>query len=354
MRRIIVAHDNVAHICSILSTCRYTLEVSATDAGGLRAVQTITVDVLNRNDAPVIADGQLRSVPENSAPDTLVGAQLTFSDEDQAARRQSLSFTIIGGNTGNAFAIDAGQLSVFSRSALDFETSKQFTITVQIEDSGSPSLSATTTVVVDITDVNEPPRFTAVNFNGTIAENSKPGTLIGAPVTIADDDAGQSHVFSILGGSTLFAIDATSGQLSLARAALDFEDVSSYSIKVHVEDVDPSGREPLAEDAETTFMVTLIDVNEAPVWTAPAGAVSVLENSDAGVVLTNGNLHATDVDLADDGELVYSIAGGSGQNLFSIRAADGELSVKTSDTLNYEATDRWVFVDACHRRWFSS
>ena len=74
----------------------------------------------------------------------------------------------------------------------------------------------------------------------------------------------------------------------------------------------------------------------------PAGPVSVPENSKAGTTVTNGDLDATDVDIADVSELRYSITGGSGQSKFNIGSTDGQLTVKADDTLNHEQEDEYA------------
>ena len=71
----------------------------------------------------------------------------------------SLTYAITDGNTGGAFALDAstGELTVNNPWALDYETTPVFSLTVQVTDTGSPPLSDTATVTVDLSDVNETP-----------------------------------------------------------------------------------------------------------------------------------------------------------------------------------------------------
>lgn len=161
------------------------------------------MDVLDRNDAPVIAD-QVRTIRENLGNGEPVGAQLAYADEERSSLRQSLSFSIIGGNTHNAFTINSeGQLSVFSTGALDFEddATREFKLVVRVQDSGSPSLGAQATITVKLLDVNEAPVFTSNAFSALVPENSDAGTKVGAPLTFTDVDSLQTHVFSIVGAS---------------------------------------------------------------------------------------------------------------------------------------------------------
>src|SRR4028119_2496037 len=95
------------------------------------------------------------SVAENSPNGTVVG---TVSANDPNAG-QTHTFSIVSGNTGNAFTIDSstGQITVANSAALDFDTTPSFTLTIQATDNGTPNLSGTGTVVVNLTGANEPP-----------------------------------------------------------------------------------------------------------------------------------------------------------------------------------------------------
>ena len=100
---------------------------------------------------------------------------------------------------------------------------------MQVTDNGSPALSGTATVTINLTDISEPPVVNPATF--TVAENSPNGTVVGT-VTFTDPDAGQTHVFSILGGNTggAFAIDPSTGPITVANsAALDFETKPAFS-----------------------------------------------------------------------------------------------------------------------------
>ena len=109
-----------------------------------------------------------------------------------------------------------------------------FSLTVQVLDNGTPALSGTATVTVNLTNVNEAPVVNAATF--TVNENSANGTVVGT-VTFADPDAGQTGTFSITAGNTggAFAINAGTGQITVATtAALNFEVTPTFSLTVQV------------------------------------------------------------------------------------------------------------------------
>ncbi len=112
---------------------------------------TVTITVTPVNDAPTLAAATL-SLPENSPNGTSVGT-IVGADADGDA----LTYAIVAGNTGGAFAIDpaSGVIIVANAAALDFETRPSFALAVRATDAGG--LSAQAIVTVNLTDVNEVP-----------------------------------------------------------------------------------------------------------------------------------------------------------------------------------------------------
>ncbi len=95
---------------------------------------------------PPVISGQVFSLTENMSNGTVLGT-ITASDPEAG----TLTFTISGGNTGNAYALDAssGELSINDMSAIDFETTTSFNLNVEVSDG---VLSTSGLVVVNITD----------------------------------------------------------------------------------------------------------------------------------------------------------------------------------------------------------
>jgi hypothetical protein len=118
---------------------------------------TRTIKVHPVNDAPVVTgEPYTFAIDENTANATNVGTPITFTDPEAA---QTHTFAITAGNTNNAFAINAssGQITVQTSSALNYEAIQSFSLTVTVTDNGTPTLSDTTTVIINLNDVNEPP-----------------------------------------------------------------------------------------------------------------------------------------------------------------------------------------------------
>ncbi|MFO1004813.1 MAG: NF038122 family metalloprotease [Planctomycetaceae bacterium] len=105
------------------------------------------------NTAPVMDDQNLPNLNENVANGTIVGT-VVASDVDAGQR---LTYAIVDGNTGNAFAINptTGQITVRNRLAVDYETNPVFQLTVQVTDNGSPAKFDTGFVTININDQND-------------------------------------------------------------------------------------------------------------------------------------------------------------------------------------------------------
>ncbi len=140
----------------------FELIVRVTDSGdpALFTEATVTVNVEYVappppvNNAPSIA-AQAFALAENSPVGTAVGA-VVASDADAG---QTLTYSIVGGNTNGAFAINAatGQLSVANASAMNFEATPLFNLTIRATDNGDPALFSEANVTVNLGDVDEPP-----------------------------------------------------------------------------------------------------------------------------------------------------------------------------------------------------
>jgi hypothetical protein len=91
---------------------------------------------------------------EHSPKGTVVGTVGASGPEPG----DSLSFSILSGNTRKAFAIDdrSGRIMVGRSSAIDFETTPLFHLTVRVEDDGLPALATTAPVAIQLREVPDP------------------------------------------------------------------------------------------------------------------------------------------------------------------------------------------------------
>ncbi|MEM9273667.1 MAG: LamG-like jellyroll fold domain-containing protein [Cyanobacteria bacterium P01_F01_bin.143] len=184
--------------------------------------------------SPSIPD-QYFSIDENSANGTIVG---TISSLDSGGSAIA-EYNILSGDDNNGFAIDnqSGDILVNNAAVFDFETTSSFSLEVQIDD--SQGLQDTAIITVDLNDINDTPVFAESSYDFAIAEHSDVGTILGS-VSASDQDAGESLTYSFSAGndSGIFAVDAQTGEVTIANGALlDYETQISHNLTVRVTDL---------------------------------------------------------------------------------------------------------------------
>ena len=299
----------------------FYLTVRATDNGSpvMWSEATITITVNGSgNQAPVI-NNQSFSVLPNPGNGTVVG---TVAATDPNAG-QTLTYSITGGNTNNAFYIvpATGRITVGNSWAV---TAGVFSLTVRATDNGSPVMWSEATVTINVAgSTNQPPVIQAQSFN--INENSANGTLVGT-VIASDPNAGQILTYSITSGNTnnAFAINQANGNLTVANSAmLNYEATSAFYLTVRVTD---NGTGNLWSAA--TITVALNDINEAPVLN-PVN-FTVAEFAPNGTFV--GIVTATDPDQGQS--LTFQIISGNTSNAFHVNMNNGAINVINSSALN--------------------
>lgn len=312
---------------------QFTLQIKVQDGGSpsQSTTQTVKVNLADVNDAPSIPNGQTFSIAENSAAGAAVGT-LAAIDTDTNTANRTLTYSITGGNNLSAFVINAstGQITVNNAAALNFETTTQFVLQVQVVDGGNPSLSAANSVTINVTDANEAPSIPA-GQSFALTENASAGAVVGT-VAASDPDTtapNMTLVYSIAGGNTgtAFAINSATGQITVNNAAaLNFEVNPTFTLQINV--TDGGGL-----TTSQSVSVNLTDANDAP--TIVAGQVlTVTEHAAVNTVV--GTVSATDPDtVAPNNTLTYAISGGNTGGAFAINASTGQITVANSAALNF-------------------
>ncbi len=327
------------------STAQYTLQVQVTDAGTpqLSATQDVTINVNGTgtpNNPPSIPAGQTLSVDENSATSTIVGTVIA-TDPDSTAPDNTLTYSIVSGNTNNAFSIDpaTGQISVNNSSGLNFESQSQFTLRVQVSDGGDPSLSATSDVTINVTNVNEPPAISAgqsLSVSGSAPMNTVVGTVQATDPDLTAPN--NTLTYSISGGNTdnAFQINPQTGQITVANSAALTAGNSPFSLQVVAVD---AGTPSLSATQTITVTVTNTNPNQPP--SIPAGQIFTIPENPANA-RSVGIVSATDPDpTAPNNMLTYSIVGGNSNNAFTINSATGQITVTNPGAVDFETSPQF-------------
>jgi VCBS repeat-containing protein len=325
----------------------FTLQIKVADGGSpaLSATQNVTVNIgsgTGQNQAPTIPNGQVFTTAENRSSGSDIGT-VVATDPDSTAPNDTLTYSIIGGNSGSIFTINSstGDITVNSSTALNFEVTQQYVLTVKVADGGSPSLSATGTVTINVTDVNETPLIDA-GQTFSVAQNAPSNTVVGT-VAASDPDTGapdNTLTYSIVSGNTssAFTIDTSTGKITVNNpAALDPSVNPQFALVVQVAD---GGSPSLSTTQSVTVNVTASTANQPP--TIQSGQVfSTTENRANGSII--GTVIASDPNqTAPNNTLTYSITGGNTNNAFTINSATGQITVNSTSALDYETLPQFV------------
>lgn len=168
---------------------------------------TIVINNIYENQAPII-NNQDFSIDENKPNNTYVGT-IQATDKDLG---QTLSFSIIAGNTDAAFRIEpnTGKLFVNNISALNYEVNQSFALQVKVSDNYTSSLSDTAIITVKIQDIEE----ISMPQNGLVAYYPFNGN--------AKDESGNSH------NGTVYGATLTTDRHHKANSAYEFNGINNY------------------------------------------------------------------------------------------------------------------------------
>ena len=293
----------------------YLVDVMVYD-GQLSSTHSHEVTITNIVEAPAIASQAAKTIQENTTDVTTVTAVI-----DSTKSSADLRYSILGGPDQTRFTIDPTTGLLSFRQAPNFEKptdgglNNVYNVIIQVTDGVSP---VTQSIAVTVANVNEAPVFPASLASMSVKEGRRVVGLVNAK----DEDAGQQAKlrYSLSSGAdkNLFTINAITGQL-LFKTARDFE-VPSDADKNNVFDVVVSATDGTLATVQP-IAVTLVNVVDTPTITSKA-AVSMLENSFFVQKVTAFSEMRTTV--------VYSLAGGTDKDRFTIDSTTGDLAFKVA------------------------
>uniref|UniRef100_A0A8C7MXZ7 FAT atypical cadherin 3a n=1 Tax=Oncorhynchus kisutch TaxID=8019 RepID=A0A8C7MXZ7_ONCKI len=277
----------------------YMITVRASDQGSpvrLSSLVNVTVTVLDINDNPPVFERRdhLATVPE----DVGLGTEVlrVYAASKDIGTNAEITYSIRSGNEHGKFHIHPLTGAISVSKPLDFETCKDYFLTVEARDGGTPPLSAVTMVNINLTDVNDnAPMFSRDVYTTVVSEDA----TIGESVLTAEDVDSQVNgdiLYSIVSGDkeNQFFIDPPSGMVKVNKQ-LDRETVSGYSLAVRALD---SGVPPMS----STVMVNIdiSDINDSPPTFTPANLTTVIqENKPIGTSILH--LSVIDQDSSHNG-----------------------------------------------------
>ncbi|XP_059190265.1 cadherin-13 [Centropristis striata] len=306
----------------------YQLEVSTIDLAGnlIEGPERLVITVIDQNDnRPIFKETRYTGeVLEGSPTGTTVMTMTAFDADDPATDNAALRYNIVRQSpdkpSPNMFYIDAERgdiVTVISHKLLDRETLPTTTYELEIvakDMAGSEvGLTGTATATITITDKNDhAPEFTHPLFEAQVDEGST-GVVVNLTVDDRDDpDTGAWRaIYSIISGDPTLSFeiqtnpDNNEGMLSVVKP-LDYEATALHKLLIKVENEDP-----LVPDASygpgstATVHVTVLDINEGPVFFPDPLTVTRMENIPVGSFVAS--LNGTDPDFLQTQSIRYAV-----------------------------------------------
>ncbi|XP_029020989.1 protocadherin alpha-13-like isoform X7 [Betta splendens] len=315
----------------------YEMHVQATDGGSSprRTNGKLLVEVVDANDnAPEIVMTSLSNPVKEDAEIGSVVALVTVSDKDGGRNGQTIC-KILGSAPFKLKSNYKNYYSLVVDGPLDREQSSSYDVTLLATDEGTPPLSSTSVITVQVSDVNDnPPSFLEPVINVYIKENSQIGARIHT-ITAVDPDVKENAklTYSLSGDSkglsisSVVNINSETGDI-VSLQSFNFEELKTFQFKVQATD---SGLPPLSSNV--TVNVFILDENDnSPSILAPyseLGSVnseSIPYSAEAGYFVAK--IRAVDADSGYNALLSYHLSEPKGNNLFRIGTSNGEIRTK--------------------------
>ncbi|MCO8122918.1 cadherin domain-containing protein [Stieleria sp. TO1_6] len=135
------------------TAAKRTLTVIVDDEQGKTSSASVTVNLLNVNEAPEISYEPIR-IDEGSFGQI---GMLQVSDPDIGQTHQ---FQLVGGTAAGLVEVSPqGLISILPGAEFDYETAPEYTLVVSASDSGNPVQTTEKTIVISLNDLDEPPTF---------------------------------------------------------------------------------------------------------------------------------------------------------------------------------------------------
>ncbi|NWV27963.1 CADH1 protein, partial [Origma solitaria] len=276
----------------------------------------IIITVTDQNDNRPVFTQQVfvGYIEENAKPGTSVmTVNATDADDGINMNNGIIGYSILSEEPKGAqqmFTINAkkGIISVIG-TGLDRETTPNYTLIIQAADQEGMGLTNTATAIIKVTDANDnPPVFDPAMYEVSVDENEAKVLVARLHVTDQDmpDSPAWKAVYRIQSGDPQGNFKITTdpktndGLLETARG-LDYETQKQYKLVVAVENEVPFT--VALNPATASVLVTVRDVNEAPIFMPSVKRVEVMEDVPVGYQVTSYT--AQDPDKEQSQKITY-------------------------------------------------
>nr|XP_049698063.1 protocadherin-16 isoform X1 [Helicoverpa armigera] len=211
----------------------------------------VSVRVWDVNDnAPAWLGAPYRArLSELTAPGTRLALGARAADADQPGPHATIHYSVLPGPHHEYLGFPNELDSVLVvKKPLDYETLRNFTVTLRAQDAGTPPLHNDTVLHVQVLDADDQnPKFTHEHYTATLPEDAKEGTILATspgPISAADQDLGINAPlqYSATGDNArLVLVDKDTGQVAATKQLIE-ELSQPVTIVIKATQVDNSDR----------------------------------------------------------------------------------------------------------------
>ncbi|XP_068997688.1 cadherin EGF LAG seven-pass G-type receptor 3 isoform X2 [Embiotoca jacksoni] len=277
-------------------------------------------------------------VAENQPPGTsVIVMSASDSDPGDAGRVIYTIAPLMNSRSSDYFHIHPDTGLITTTQILDREHMDLHYFRVTATDHGSPRLSGTTMVAINVADRNDhSPIFEQIEYRETIRENVEEGyPILQLRATDSDSPSNANIRYRFIGDSVAtaraaFEIDPRSGLIT-TRGSVDRETNEHYTLQVEASD---QGKDPGPRSATVKVFITVLDENDnVPQFSEKRYVVAVKEDVRPHSEILR--VSATDRDKDSNAAVHYNIISGNSRGQFSIDSVTGEIQVVAP--LDYES-----------------
>jgi hypothetical protein len=321
------------------SNTLYSLSVTVGDMSDHQLTSTLIViiKVLDANDLPPVFDSKsyMLSISEGTTVHTAI-LTVNATDPEGCAVKYEM-----GSDVRGYFEVDMTSGVIQIAKSLDREVTPEHQFYIRAIDC-SPSLSSLVKIQVQLLDENdEPPVFLSSHYNLSVRQDLPVGAVAGT-LYARDSDEGSNSVVNYrirTGDTTTWRVDNVTGAIILQRSLKKNE---LFRLEIVALDVMPPH-----QMAVTVVEINVLKTNSnynPPLFPAVIAVGAIHEN--VAVSTSVMTVSANDGDTNENGEIVYTIRGGSGIGLFAINEISGQVTVASE--IDHEKSSYYSLLIHAH------
>lgn len=321
----------------------FRMRATATDQGPEHNMASIDLEILvvdSQKKAPSFTSQKGLTVQLKENYNDFSTPIATLTAVSNIPGESDLQFELVSGRTEQTNSQKTFILETVGPKALvklgrflDYESISEYTLTVRVQN--KYNLAATTTVNVQVEDVNDNiPAFTEV-VRGSVLENEPPGTPV-MQVRAIDADGTETNnqvTYTLADHTDLFSIDPKTGNITTLKT-FDREEKDFYNVKVYATDNSPSALYPDGSHntGQQVFHIEIADKNDNPPRFTQKTYIAEAIPEDSNINSPVTEVKALDNDTAST--VKYSIVDGNTNDAFVIEDLTGKIRVNSK--LDYE------------------